>query len=300
MFLLEIGFHWIVLNNKNLMVNVDIGPTVGYGHLRRMISLCDHLQDSFKFKIWINLLSIGDYDYLVPDDYKQPVEKLSLVLFDSHRSVDKQISNFKKRNIPTIAFDYFSYKQSADLTISIYEHFLPVPEGKRVSGLRYFMLRPDVKTYHDKTEKKGYALIVLGGADVNNLSFEIASHILSQGFKVKLVCGPLVSKGTLPYGVEAYHNPSNFLELMSNCSFAITNGGSTMLELLYLNKKVWVIPQSPYEERFSEYLYEKGYLIGKGDISYEKLNKGLSTEIIKIHSIDSGVENVCSEILNYV
>ena len=57
---------------------------------------------------------------------------------------------------------------------------------------------------------------------------------------------------------------------------AASNGGTTLLELLYLKKIVFVYPQNQLELNFSRYLKKKGYNIF---INYFKIDK---EKILKI------------------
>ena len=44
---------------------------------------------------------------------------------------------------------------------------------------------------------------------------------------------------------------------MKKCSLGISNGGTTMLELIYLRKIVFVYPQNEKEEKFAKFLRKK-------------------------------------------
>ena len=66
---------------------------------------------------------------------------------------------------------------------------------------------------------------------------------------------------------------------MKKCSLGISNGGTTMLELIYLRKIVFVYPQNEKEEKFANFLRKKKYKIF---IKPKKLNAKKIDKILKI------------------
>ena len=82
---------------------------------------------------------------------------------------------------------------------------------------------------------------------------------------------------------------------------AASNGGTTLLELLFLKKIVFVYPQNEYELKFTRYLKKKGYVIF---INIFNLNKkkilNYENKIQQIGKIDEyGVERIHKIIVNY-
>ena len=67
---------------------------------------------------------------------------------------------------------------------------------------------------------------------------------------------------------------------MKKCSLGISNGGTTMLELIYLRKIVFVYPQNEKEEKFANFLRKKKYKIF---IKPKKLSAKKIDQILKIN-----------------
>jgi spore coat polysaccharide biosynthesis predicted glycosyltransferase SpsG len=106
---------------------------------------------------------------------------------------------------------------------------------------------------------------MFGGADILNLGERIAVHLACSCSSVVLVQGPLaVATSTLPKNVTVRKNPENLHEIMANCNWAVSNGGATMLELLYLGKAVHCIPQTTDEERLARHVDSHSALLGIG------------------------------------
>jgi hypothetical protein len=62
---------------------------------------------------------------------------------------------------------------------------------------------------------------------------------------------------------------------MLSCAWAVTNGGNTMMEMMYLGKAVHIIPQTDAENNLAQLiLRDNGILgIGKDQLRIPKLNK---------------------------
>ena len=77
---------------------------------------------------------------------------------------------------------------------------------------------------------------------------------------------------------------------MSRCDFAYSNGGSTMLELLYLGKPVHVFPQTKAEKSFSQYFLDKNAILSNKPLLIEIPNRNTINKIqINAHKIIDGL-----------
>ena len=61
-----------------------------------------------------------------------------------------------------------------------------------------------------------------------------------------------------------------YLKKIILCKMAASNGGTTLLELLFLKKIVFVYPQNDQELNFSKYLKKKGFTIVINDYNIDK------------------------------
>lgn len=278
----------------NFKIITAANKNIGFGHLRRMKTLAHAL---LKHGYNLDIELIESEGIKVEDFINFPstkTEKIDCVIFDHHHGLDQLIRNYKNKNIKTVALDYFSNNEHADLTINIFEHYKPIPQGKRKTGFEYVMLREDLIPFKKIVKNLDYILIILGGADIKGESLEIAQTISKQGHKVKLVYGPLVEKKNCTLSnVEIYYGPENLLQLMSDCSYAISNAGSTLFELTFLNKPVWVVPQSEFEQNIANYFLKNNWILGVGNnIDFHR--KNISFDQFPI--AESGAENIVKEI----
>ena len=98
----------------------------------------------------------------------------------------------------------------------------------------------------------------------------------NMGFKVSLIQGPTyqgnyVTKSSL---VTCLKTPYDLEKRMSTCGWAVTNGGGSMMEMMYLGKAVHVIPQTSAERHFAEFILKEGGILGIGKNELKVPNLG--------------------------
>ena len=203
-----------------------------------------------------------------------------------------------------LCLDYFG-DVNVDYNIVVFPHTNPVADISTFIGLDYIILRKNILTIKkNQNPKENYFLVTIGGADINNHSISIAKRIYEQGFNVKVCLGPLynfVLDNKYPFKV--LNNPSNFHEVLNNASIVICNGGGTLFESLYLNKKCYVIPQSNEEENIAKYLLQKKLILGIGFNNFceENISEIINEEINQKNIIDGkGVKRVFEIIKNLI
>ncbi len=163
---------------------------------------------------------------------------------------------------------------------------------KNLCSLKYAIIREDVKRDKNKLIKNSI-FIGIGSSDIKNLRFKVYE-------KVKYIFDEIYISKTFNHKnrFSRFEN-KNFIKNMKSCDLAITNGGTTMLELIYLNKMIIALPQTELEKKFIKHV-KKSYKIYSG-IHWLKNNK--IKKIIKQKQkkglIDgNGCSNIMIEIKN--
>jgi spore coat polysaccharide biosynthesis predicted glycosyltransferase SpsG len=238
---------------------------VGYGHFKRMrtfvarmrvLGHCVHIR-----LLHSSLHLSAELEESNPNSILDP----DVVIFDAHDGIEPLIIEYRAMGIKTVALDFFSYDIAPDLVISVFEHLNPEPPGKRLSGLQYFMLRPDIAEYRDMVSDDGYVLICLGGADINSESEAVARSLARGNKNVKVIYGPLVARREISLaGIDVLWTPPDMLALMARASFVVANAGATLFESVYLKKRTWVLPQTKFEAKIADYFSENKWILGKG------------------------------------
>jgi len=197
----------------------------------------------------------GQPDVIIYDLPKSSIKK-SRIIFES--------GAFK------IGLDHFG-ENIFDLVISVFEHCKKHLTGDRLSGLEYSIIRPEIRALQDFYSHTDGVLIAMGAGDLRGFGPQIARDLSKKGVKVTIIEGPLVKNGYSDLindpNIEVVRNPSNIGELMSQCEWAVSNGGGTMLELLCLGKAVVSMPQTKMENQLATFIKQRGGLIAVGKVS---------------------------------
>ena len=268
--------------------------TTGIGHIRRSLTLVQYFDisgvnarirpaDLATLKV---LTSWLDFSSKMLVDAVNGSSQLTLV--DVPKGGEYWIKMARCANCPVIALDYFG-DEIPDLTISCFEHFHPIPKGMRISGLEYVVIRNEIQQIKSTVPSHGI-LVLFGGADTKCLGPQIAKR-LSEYFdqKVTLVLGPLAPSVDSTDSFEIIRTPFDLPQRMAACEWAVSNGGTSMLELMYLGKPVFVVPQTDAELRFSELIKKRAGILGAGDIYPEMINiERLSTVASRARELIDG------------
>lgn len=165
-----------------------------------------------------------------------------------------------------------------------YEKLYRGTSTELILGSSYVPLRPQ---FHGKTcrirEKVKNILITTGGGDVDNIAGEIlerleqrakrriAGDIITEGFEYRLIIGnfnphfeEMKALERKSANLRLYHNVQNMADLMSQCDFAVTAGGSTVYELAAVGVPFICFSYAENQEKITEYLHRTGVAYSAG------------------------------------
>ncbi len=290
-------------------IRCDGNPQIGFGHVRRCITLKDRLE---KDGYLVNLFGMSGesqdlIDSFLPLNYNNHKSNDLIILDGPISVVDEHLLKVRERGIPSVVLDYFG-SIDADYNILIFAHHQYRAKKKAYVGYEYTMIRDEIlsikrKRFPQKMEDN-FVLVTIGGGDILGHGHLAAKYLAELGLDVVLASGPLRNcmdiEGDLPYRVSK--TPIEFTKLFSRCDWVVTNGGGTLFEALYLNKLVFVLPQTKAEERIAFDMYEKQMIIGIGleNLSLELKNRSNNINIgekIIDGQGSSRISKIISEIL---
>lgn len=263
--------------HKYILYLTDYNHKIGFGNYSRSKNLFINLKKEFKVLFLYNLNTKNKIES-IKKKYPRPV----IVIFDTPQ-INKNLFNFYKIYAKTIFFDYFG-KLIPNYNIIIFKHYNVRAKNKFFVGLKYISLKNKVlnlKILNKKIEKK--FLISLGGGDIKNQSIRIAKYLIKKGCKVTILYGPTF-KSKLNFkdsNLKIYYNSKTYLKIFNLHTNIITNGGSTMFDAVYLNKNVYVLPQSLKETNLAKLFNEKKLIIDYGFNKFFKLNLNIFNSIKK-------------------
>lgn len=254
----------------------DGGGLYGVGHIRRSYSLAYALRDA---AIPVKFTITSDTGKKYKKDFVSTDIKPALQIIDLPYEIQPWVNKAREKNIPIVALDYFGNAQPT-LTISIYEHIKPLPEGRRVSGLEYAIIRSNI-IKEKPTSIKGNIVIMIGGSDLNHVGESIALNLSAAVNKINLIQGPAIVEDYISESekVFVHKSPVNLEAIMATCDWAVTNGGGSMMEMMSLGKAVYVVPQTNDELKLAKIVMEKGAILG---IGMNSLSIPSELEIVKV------------------
>jgi spore coat polysaccharide biosynthesis predicted glycosyltransferase SpsG len=285
---------------KCIEVVCDGGTEYGFGHIRRTYTLVQSLVNS-GFAVRYTAASIESKDLL--PNFKSSKLKPNICILDLPYEINNFLSISPRNGIPIIALDYFGLTNTS-CVISVFDRHLELP-GLRFNGLNYAIIRNEIKRIK-MVKNNGYVVVMIGGTDLNQVGESTADFIASKGIKVYLIQGPTVKDNYISKSplIRCLKMPDNLEEIMSNCSWAVTNGGGSMMEMMHLGKPVFVIPQTQAEKKFSNFIYKKGGIIGVGervekipDLTSLKSISSVSKEMIDGNGVER-IKDIIKEFLN--
>ena len=251
-------------------IRVDANERIAMGHVMRCLSIAKCLKSKGETVIfWTSGDYASDfirengfecneleYDYCSKEEevnalidslrYKS-VDKL---LIDSYQVTQKYMEQLHSDFQIIYLDDMNAFGYPADLIINytynvsrkIYEKWKYAETTKFLLGREYVPLRPQFKNVMiDTTMPVDTILITTGGADEQNMIFEIL-HRLSgsryKGIQKIVVAGKFYShmeelkkNAEKDETIQIYYNVNNMAELMKKSNIAISAGGTTLAEL---------------------------------------------------------------------
>ena len=269
--------------NRYIIYFTDFNHKIGYGHFKRSKSLYLNLKKKFKIYLFSNLRSKSNIYHLFKN-FPNPY----IIIFDTPK-VNKIIFNFYRYKSKTILFDYFG-KFIPDYNITIYKHYKQYSKIESFIGLKYIIL--DKKIIHLKKQDKkkdNRFLVSLGGGDIKKQGIRIANYLEKKGFKVTILFGPTTKnnyKLKISKNIKIFSNSPKYETILNSHTNVITNGGTTMFESIYLNKNIYVLPQSLKENNLAKFFAKKKLILGYGFNNFKKFN------IKKFNNLNKNKQNL--------
>jgi spore coat polysaccharide biosynthesis predicted glycosyltransferase SpsG len=199
---------------------------------------------------------------------------VDVVLLDVPYCGGEEVIRARALGAKVIALDYEG-DEAPDVVVSLQDGRRMPIQTRRHVGVEFAIIRSELRAAKGAVSKSGDVLVLVGGGNSEGLSNEIASRLHEVSLCV--VQGP--NAETLQperKNIRVLQNPSRLPELMSGCRWAVTSGGTTMLEMLYFGKAIHVVPRTAAETKFAQGFLRKGALLGMG---LEKLREPAEDQI---------------------
>lgn len=250
--------------NSNSLVEIfcDANNKIGYGHIRRSLTLASRLE---KDGLNIRLTGLStDASNLLPESRFQELEP-KIVIFDSPSNINKYILTARKKKQIIITLDWFGEVES-DFNIVIYPHKKVTALQKSFVGFEFILLREDIIELSSLKmhASSNNVLIFLGGGDILQQGHSAAGFLTKLGYNVTLIEGHFSKKTRISHEYKVLVTPPEFPKILLQSDWVITNGGNCLFEAVFLGKAAYVLPQTEAEFRIASSFYENGAVLGIG------------------------------------
>jgi hypothetical protein len=186
------------------------------------------------------------------------------------------LSNYQKSLV--FSLDH-NQKYIVDANISIFKK----SSYARINfiNLKYSIIRKEFQIYKPNFDNN-LLFICIGSSDLKEKRFFLKKKY-SKYFRNVFLSKIISKKSSQNYKIQ-----QQFIFNMKNCSLGISNGGTTLLELIYYKKIIIVYPQNSAEKKFAFFLKRKGFKIF---INPKKINYNFLKKILKAKQKSNIIDN---------
>jgi len=236
----------------NLIILTDGSKEFGFGHISRSQTLANFLIMS-GHNVEVIVLSTINLETLFVDKD---------VIIDLPYNGDflfKKIDNNNK----IIGLDYHG-EAELDLVINVFD-YSRYKGNNQINSLDYVIIRENVLNLINKDKARSESvLIMLGAYDINHFADGVIKLLDDKKIQTVIIEKEKSIDASVYKYCTHYENPENIAEIMHSSLWAISNGGSSMLELMALGMPIYVLPQTNAEKALAIKIFKEGGLLGVG------------------------------------
>jgi hypothetical protein len=196
------------------------------------------------------------------ETYVNQVNKKTLIIIDVPPNFNHDFAFLCKNHLVRVGYEY-SGELEVDYNIVPFafksRHFMA--SKVLYSGLEFLILRPEIKLKSSKRISQIIDVVVsLGAGDTLAKAKEIRRKILSEykDLDIKIILGKYAGNNNNNENDEyIIKDPINYYDIINSATYIVTNAGTTLVEAIYLNKKILSWPQNELELEFASYLKER-------------------------------------------
>ncbi len=267
---------------EGVTILTEGSATLGFGHIRRSLTLARLLTDRSSVRLWVVCdgpeesepmrehfrgLEVG----AGPEpDFESRVEILDLEPEAMRRHLMRPAASAKR-----LCLDWFDPALLPDMTMNLIDHSgqmrTAYSNSRRaesyVEGPQCAIIRPGLRALRPETPafipEVRNVVITAGGADPARRTLDALSDLrnhASESVKTTVIIGPLVPagyeaeiRGAAQPSMTLLRAPEDYDAILSRADVVLCSGGGTLLESMCLGKVAVVYPQTPAEENHARF-----------------------------------------------
>ena len=298
-----------IKKNKKLILRVDGGKKLGFGHLYRTLTIIKCIKN-YSFKVFIredrdgfNFLKKNKIDVKKISNKNELKElkktKAETLILDTIAISKNRIKQYKKIFKKLVIFEDLDNKGQKYANL-IFNSIINGPinkikkikHGKKYIGAKYKILNG--RLIQKKIKKDKSAVISFGGGDYNKKTIlkiiNIIKVLLTLKIKTKIIYGPGITKRTILMinkilrNVDSHNQPKEIHSILKKSSLLFCAGGGTIYDGIANKCIIFYSPINSHQKKNIS-MFQKincGFLINDFRINYLKkyINKILNNKLL--------------------
>jgi UDP-2,4-diacetamido-2,4,6-trideoxy-beta-L-altropyranose hydrolase len=282
----------------HIAVCADGGHRIGYGHLRRTMTVLERLRArlDMNFRYLMNADSDCHYvesrGYEVMREHGRSIEerfRLSdpndgPIIIDTYTCDEHTLAQLKKRGFCIAVFDDGCRLETyaADVVIDSAPGAEEYPYRGLIDtlwclGSAYYPMRTEFLDVVPKAKENHSVqriLVTFGGSDPDDQTRRVVSALkaFSKDLTIVVLLGPGYNGSVKETDEEPdiclYRDAHNVAQLFASCDLAVTGAGGTSIELAYVGVPTILIRLSEDQLGIAEYLARAGVSMDLGDYTH--------------------------------
>ena len=237
----------------------DGGGPDGFGNVRRSTELGEALERRGHA---VSFVPLSERAAALCQKQRSDVSQADVVVLDVPYEGDAVLEQARALNARVVALD-FDGTVAPDVVISLQAVRRVPAQSKAVCGVEYAIIREEIHSLGTQHETTNEVLVIVGGGDQDGLTQRIVNRLPS--IPICVVQGPAGAPLKLERrALRVVTAPPDLPQLMAHCAWAVTTGGTTMLEMLSLGKAIHVVPRTEPEQIFAQRFADQAALLGLG------------------------------------
>lgn len=272
----------------------DGGGRYGFGNIRRSLELGRFLKNQ---NLEVDYVPLSTEAAALAKTEINPRRRAGVIILDVPYLGDVWVREARRWSARILALD-FEGNEAPDTVISL-QSFRSFPASSKAEcGVQFAIIREEIRNSFFSRTEGDEIIVILGGGDQGEITTQIVEKL--TGFPVCLVQGPLARPIAISTPkLRVLVDPPELPRLMASCRWAVTSGGTAMLELLHLEKAVHVVPRTEAEHAFAQRFLDKDAIAGIGidTLQPPTLRQMASCGLLGRQIVDGkGCERIAAEI----